>query len=577
MLKLLRIKNLANISSIDLEFGTGFNVLTGQTGIGKSIIVHALELIAGSRVDSNLVKSGQDSAVIQAIFELDESLSIPIMNILSSIGVDYISTDNLIISRELNRENRNICRINGDIIPLRSLKQISELLLDIHGQSDHLSILKTSNQLDLLDTYAGLLHERDNIEKIYLELNECYKDLDNFFYEVDISEESLLELRGQYQEIQNTNLLDNEDSMLIDEQKEIKNLESLKMLSDEGFKIIYGDDEGNNSYLNQISHLAGEINALHLDDSELNELQNRLLYITSELEDLGTSFRRYRDNLQYSDNRLSEIEDRLSLIFKLKRRFGNEISEILYFAQSLKLKLDTIDEKNNFLMEKKDTISNLEKEIMLISLKVSNTRGKVATKLTKALHTELSDLSMKTTRIEVSIDDLTYQINNNIQVCDEKGNTSVVSRTGKDKIEFLMAQGNNPFLTLNSIVSGGEASRVMLGLRIILSDIDKIPLIVFDEIDSGVGGRLGFMLGTKFIKLSKDRQVFCITHLPQVASFADHHIRLKRIDEHDSFEIEAEILNDSSRIEEISSMLGNTGTQSRKSAVEMLELAHKNK
>ena len=577
MLKLLRIKNLANISSIDLEFGTGFNVLTGQTGIGKSIIVHALELIAGSRVDSNLVKSGQDSAVIQAIFELDESLSIPIMNILSSIGVDYISTDNLIISRELNRENRNICRINGDIIPLRSLKQISELLLDIHGQSDHLSILKTSNQLDLLDTYAGLLHERDNIEKIYLELNECYKDLDNFFYEVDISEESLLELRGQYQEIQNTNLLDNEDSMLIDEQKEIKNLESLKMLSDEGFKIIYGDDEGNNSYLNQISHLAGEINALHLDDSELNELQNRLLYITSELEDLGTSFRRYRDNLQYSDNRLSEIEDRLSLIFKLKRRFGNEISEILYFAQSLKLKLDTLDEKNNFLMEKKDTISNLEKEIMLISLKVSNTRGKVATKLTKALHTELSDLSMKTTRIEVSIDDLTYQINNNIQVCDEKGNTSVVSRTGKDKIEFLMAQGNNPFLTLNSIVSGGEASRVMLGLRIILSDIDKIPLIVFDEIDSGVGGRLGFMLGTKFIKLSKDRQVFCITHLPQVASFADHHIRLKRIDEHDSFEIEAEILNDSSRIEEISSMLGNTGTQSRKSAVEMLELAHKNK
>ena len=577
MLKLLRIKNLANISSIDLEFGTGFNVLTGQTGIGKSIIVHALELIAGSRVDSNLVKSGQDSAVIQAIFELDESLLIPIMKILSSIGVNYISTDNLIISRELNRENRNICRINGDIIPLRSLKQISELLLDIHGQSDHLSILKTSNQLDLLDTYAGLLHERDNIEKIYLELNECYKDLDNFFYEVDISEESLLELREQYQEIQNTNLLENEDSMLIDEQKEIKNLESLKMLSDEGFKIIYGDDEGNNSYLNQISQLAGEINALHLDDSELNELQNRLLYITSELEDLGTSFRRYRDNLQYSDNRLSEIEERLSLIFKLKRRFGNEISEILHFAQSLKLKLDMIDEKNNFIIEKKDTISNLEKEIMLISLKISNIRAKVATKLTKALHTELSDLSMKTTRIEVSIDDLTYQINNNIEVSDENGNTTVVSRTGKDKIEFLMAEGNNPFLTLNSIVSGGEASRVMLGLRIILSDIDKIPLIVFDEIDSGVGGRLGFMLGTKFIKLSKDRQVFCITHLPQVASFADHHIRLKRIDDHDSFEIEAEILNDSSRIEEISSMLGNTGTQSRKSAVEMLELAHKNK
>ena len=138
-------------------------------------------------------------------------------------------------------------------------------------------------------------------------------------------------------------------------------------------------------------------------------------------------------------------------------------------------------------------------------------------------------------------------------------------------------EGNNPLLTLNSIVSGGEASRVMLGLRIILSDIDKIPLIVFDEIDSGVGGRLGFMLGTKFIKLSKNRQVFCITHLPQVASFADHHIRLKRIDDYDSFEIEAEILDDSSRIEEISSMLGNTGTQSRKSAVEMLELAHKNK
>ena len=577
MLKLLRIKNLANISSIDLEFGIGFNVLTGQTGIGKSVIVHALELIAGSRVDSNLVKSGQDSAVIQAIFELDESLSITIINILSSIGVDYISTDNLIISRELNRDDRNICRINGDIIPLRSLKQISEVLLDIHGQSDHLSILKTSNQLDLLDEYAGLVKERNGIEKIYLDLNQCYKDLEDFFNEVDISEESLLELREQYNEIVNSCLLDNEDSILMDEQKEIKNLESLKILSDEGYKIIYGDDTGNNSYLNQITNLSSEINALHLEDSDLNDLQNRLLYITSELEDLGMAFRRYRDNLQYSDNRLSEIEDRLSLIFKLKRRFGNEISEILQFAESLKLKLNMIEEKNNFITSKKDAILNLEKEILIMASTISNRRINAAKELSKALHSELSDLSMKTTNIKISIDDLPYQINNNIEVDDENHDRSVISRTGKDKVEFLMSEGNNPFLSLNNIVSGGEASRVMLGLRIILSEIDKIPLIVFDEIDSGVGGRLGFILGTKFIKLSKNRQVFCITHLPQVASFADHHIRLNRIDDQESFDIQAEVLNDSSKVEEISSMLGSTGTQGRKSAIEMLELAQKNK
>ena len=577
MLKLLRIKNLANISSIDLEFGIGFNVLTGQTGIGKSVIVHALELIAGSRVDSNLVKSGQDSAVIQAIFDLDESLSITVMNILSSIGVDYISTDNLIISRELNRDNRNICRINGDIIPLRSLKQISEVLLDIHGQSDHLSILKTSNQLDLLDEYAGLTKERNVIEQIFLDLNQCYEDLENFFTAVDISEESLLELREQYNEIESSSLLENEDSMLIDEQKEIKNLESLKILSDKGYKIIYGDDTGNNSYLNQITNLAGEINALHLDDSDLNDLQSRLLYITSELEDLGTSFRRYRDNLQYSENRLSEIEDRLSLIFKLKRRFGNEISEILQYAESLKSKLNLIEEKNNFITVKKDVITNLEKEILLTSVKISNARLNAAKELSKALHDELSDLSMKTTNISISIDDLTHQINNSIEVDDVNGNKYVISRTGKDKVEFLMAEGNNPFLSLNNIVSGGEASRVMLGLRIILSEIDKIPLIVFDEIDSGVGGRLGFILGTKFIKLSKNRQVFCITHLPQVASFADHHIRLNRIDDQDSFDIQTEVLNDSSRVDEISSMLGNTGIQGRKSAIEMLELARKNK
>ena len=184
---------------------------------------------------------------------------------------------------------------------------------------------------------------------------------------------------------------------------------------------------------------------------------------------------------------------------------------------------------------------------------------------------------MKTTNIKISIDDLPYQINNNIEVDDENHDRSVISRTGKDKVEFLMSEGNNPFLSLNNIVSGGEASRVMLGLRIILSEIDKIPLIVFDEIDSGVGGRLGFILGSKFIKLSKNRQVFCITHLPQVASFADHHIRLNRIDDQESFDIQAEVLNDSSKVEEISSMLGSTGTQGRKSAIEMLELAQKNK
>ena len=450
-------------------------------------------------------------------------------------------------------------------------------MLDIHGQSDHLSILKTSNQLDLLDEYAGLVTERNGIEKIYLDLNQCYKDLEDFFNEVDISEESLLELREQYNEIVNSCLLDNEDSILMDEQKEIKNLESLKILSDEGYKIIYGDDTGNNSYLNQITNLSSEINALHLDDSDLNDLQNRLLYITSELEDLGMAFRRYRDNLQYSDNRLSEIEDRLSLIFKLKRRFGNEISEIIQFAESLKSKLNMIEEKNNFITSKKDAILNLEKEILIMASTISNRRINAAKELSKALHSELSDLSMKTTNIKISIDDLPYQINNNIEVDNENHDRSVISRTGKDKVEFLMSEGNNPFLSLNNIVSGGEASRVMLGLRIILSEIDKIPLIVFDEIDSGVGGRLGFILGTKFIKLSKNRQVFCITHLPQVASFADHHIRLNRIDDQESFDIQAEVLNDSSKVEEISSMLGSTGTQGRKSAIEMLELAQKNK
>ena len=573
MLRLLRIKNLANISSIDLEFEYGFNVLTGQTGIGKSVIVHALELIAGSRVDSNLVKSGQASANIQAVFELDESLTFTVNNILSTLGVDFTSGDNLVISRELNRENRNICRVNGDIIPLRSLKQLSEILLDIHGQSDHLSILKTSNQLDLLDKYAGLSEERFILEKLYIEMNECIEELGNFYNEIDISEEALDLLRVQYNEIENANLLDNEDSILIEEQKEIRNLESLKLLSDEGYKIIYGDEFETTSYLTKITNLAREINALNLQSPQLSDIQNRLLYIISELEDLGASFRKYRDDLQYSESRLSEIEERLSLIFKLKRRFGNGIAEILKFADSLKFKLNLFDEKNNFITDKQNIIADLQKQIERISDKISKSRTKAAVKLATDLHTELTDLSMESTSVQVLITELPYQVNNNIQILNKSNKNLVISRTGKDKVEFLMSDHGNPLLPLNNIVSGGEASRLMLGLRIILSEIDNIPLIVFDEIDSGVGGRLGVMLGIKFIKLSQMRQVFCITHLPQVASFADHHIKLLKVDYKDGFEIDSQILNESGKIAEISDMLGDTGDQGEKTAIEMLELA----
>ena len=573
MLRLLRIKNLANISSIDLEFEYGFNVLTGQTGIGKSVIVHALELIAGSRVDSNLVKSGQDSANIQAVFELDESLTFTVNNMLSTLGVDFTPGDNLVISRELNRENRNICRVNGDIIPLRSLKQLSEILLDIHGQSDHLSILKISNQLDLLDKYAGLSEERSTLEKLYIEMNDFIKELENFYNEVDISEEVLDLLRAQYSEIENANLLDNEDSILIEEQKEIKNLESLKLLSDEGYKIIYGDELETTSYLTKITNLAREINVLNLQSPQLSDLQNRLLYIINELEDLGGSFRKYRDDLQYSESRLSEIEDRLSLIFKLKRRFGNGITEILKFADSLKFKLNLLDEKNNFITDKQNTIADLQKQIEQISDKISKSRTKAAVKLVEDLHIELTDLSMESTSVQVLITELPYQINNNIQILNKSNNTLVISRTGIDKVEFLMSDHGNPLLPLNNIVSGGEASRLMLGLRIILSEIDNIPLIVFDEIDSGVGGRLGIMLGMKFIKLSQMRQVFCITHLPQVASFADHHIKLIKVDYNDGFEIDSQILNESGKIAEIADMLGDTGDQGVKTAIEMLELA----
>jgi DNA repair protein RecN (Recombination protein N) len=573
MLRLLRIKNLANISSIDLEFEYGFNVLTGQTGIGKSVIVHALELIAGSRVDSNLVKSGQDSANIQAVFELDEPLTFTVNNMLSTLGVDFTPGDNLVISRELNRENRNICRVNGDIIPLRSLKQLSEILLDIHGQSDHLSILKISNQIDLLDKYAGLSEERSALEKLYIEMNECIKEIENFYNEVDISEEGLDLLRFQYNEIENANLLDNEDSILIEEQKEIQNLESLKLLSNEGYKIIYGDDLETTSYLTKITNLAREINALNLQSPQLSDLQNRLLYIISELEDLGVSFRKYRDDLQYSESRLSEIEERLSLIFKLKRRFGNGIAEILKFADSLKFKLNLLDEKNNFITDKQNIIADLQKQIERISDKISKSRTKAAIKLAADLHTELTDLSMESTSVQVLITELPYQINNNIQILNKFNKNLVISRTGKDKVEFLMSDRGNPLLPLNNIVSGGEASRLMLGLRIILSEIDNIPLIVFDEIDSGVGGRLGVMLGIKFIKLSQMRQVFCITHLPQVASFADHHIKLLKVDYKDGFEIDSQILNESGKIAEISDMLGDTGDQGEKTAIEMLELA----
>lgn len=549
MLTELSIRNLAVIEHVHIRFKAGFHVLTGETGAGKSIIIDALTLIVGGRGSSELVRYGADKAEIEAMFELPPTH--PVWHTLTELGISADASEHLVIRREITASGKSSSRINGQLVNLTMLRQTGEWLVNIHGQHEHQSLLNVDEHIDSLDLFGD--SEVAAAKKSYQASYDQYMKLQKELRELQETSKQALQMldlyRFQIDEISAAKLKVGEDETLIEEKRKLANAEKLFQSSSEAYDFLYATNRGLDAAGKAVSRLQ---DIVQLDPTKLSPLLEQAQSAYYQMEDAAYQLRDYRDGIEFNPSRLDFIEQRLDMITSLRRKYGENIKEILVYLDKIKNEVDTIENKDEHIRKLEDKLATEEKQLGVAALDLSNLRKGIAEQLANQIEHELRDLQMERTQFRVQVE----------QILDERGilvggNKVRYSRQGIDQIEFLMAPNpGEPLRGLSKIASGGELSRIMLAMKTIFARIDQIPVLVFDEVDTGVSGRAAQAIAEKMSVLSTNCQVFSITHLPQVASFADVHFYIrKEVDQERTF-TRVQDMPDSGRIEELARMLG---------------------
>lgn len=566
MLTELRVENFAIIDQLELQFSNGLISFTGETGAGKSILMVALDILLGSRGDTTHIRSGDDRASVEAVFRIDPVVSEPIQSLLSQ--EELLDDPNfLTLSRELRRNGRNVARVNGHSVNVGILRELGEYLVDIHGQSEHLSLLRVREHLGLLDRYADIEDTLSVYQLTYSRLKGIQRDLNNLRQSERESARRADLLRYQIDEISSANLEIGEDEQLKNERNRLANAETLTSLCQDALLLL---DEGIPNQPTAIDLVGQAVESIEklvrLDPSQLS-LNRQVTDIFDGVSELSRSLRSLLESIEYDPQRLEQVEERVNLINTLKRKYGDTIEEILDFSQSANRELETITLANERIAE----LETLEKDL-LIQLgeqgqELSTKRHHAADRLVKALESELNDLRMSQARFRVDF----RQQRDSEGVPLNDGKRVAFNKTGLDQVEFLIE--TNPgegFKPLVKIASGGETSRLMLALKNVLARADKVPTLVFDEIDQGIGGRVGTVVGHKLRMLTNRHQVLCITHLPQLAAFAQQHFRVHKEIQNRRTITKVELIEGEARLEELASMMGEISVGTLRSAQEIL-------
>lgn len=543
---------MALIKELNIEFEERLNVLTGETGAGKSIVIEAIDLILGGSAASDLIRDGEGSLIVEGLFLLTPQEKELINNLNSDIEI-VDEEGVLLIRREVNKKGRNKCWINQRLINLSTLQEIGKFLVDLHGQHNHQSLLDPSKHIDLMDNLGGdkIIKYRKELFDNYRKWREKNKKL---FKLIDDKEENLKRvdfLKFQLEEIDKTSLVKGEDKVLEEEEMVLKNAEKIIETMEKANFILYegGLEQASvRDSLNEVSADLGEIASL---DRRIEKIRENLKEVGYQFEDIVNEIVRYKDEIDLDSQKLKEVEGRLNLINSLKSKYGSTIEEILEYRQKIYQELEAIDCNEDKLEKLKEEINSLEDRISTISRNLSINRVKIAGDLQKMVVRELEDLNMKRCQFEVSIN--SYQDNNGIEI---DGKKYKIGPKGIDDIEFMISPNVGERLRpLARIVSGGEISRIMLALKSILSEVDQVPTLIFDEIDNGVGARLGEVIAQKLKVLSKKRQVICVTHLPQIACRAGRHFYIEKYILNNQTGIRLKEMEGKERVKEIARML----------------------
>lgn len=591
MLTEMTIRDLAIIDQLTLRLHPGFNVLTGETGAGKSIIVDAVDLLLGSRGDSTVVRTGAKRAIVEGVFRLNESDQTRLNPVLEQNRLEGDAPDVLLLGREVRASGRSVGRVNGRAVTLSLLREISDGLLDIHGQSEHLSLLKTRTHLDLLDRSAELWALRSQVSEKVEELRRVRSKLDALLRDERALARRVDLLRFQVEEIGNSNLRAGEEEELVQERNRLANAEQLTALVSEAHGALREvENEGQGiTALNLIDQALRALTGLTRIDASLESQRESLESISYQLDDVAANLRDYQETIEsnWNPRRLAQVEDRLDLIHRLKRKYGDSIEAVLAFAEQAAAELETITHSEEHVEELHTQENALLQEIGVVAIDLSNRRRDAAEHLSTAVEAELADLKMEGARF--SVDFQWKQADDGIPIPNSQspipGSRLSFDATGIDRVEFLVSPnpGEEP-KPMVKIASGGETSRLMLALKTVLSRADETPTLVFDEIDQGIGGRVGTTIGKKLWGLTMAdgeairHQVMCVTHLPQLAGHSDRHFKVeKRVVPSTDSGANAQrtvttvrVLEGDERIEELAQMLGVVSESTQQSAREIL-------
>ncbi len=575
MLLELTIHDFAIIEKVQLRFESGFNVMTGETGAGKSIIIDAVSLLLGGRAQSEFVRQGTDRARVEGLFALADGHFAQIQPLLEENGLwdeEEPGDGTLILSREINATGRNLCRINGRAVPLAVLKSIAAPLIDIHGQSEHLSLMNPRKHVDLLDRFAGTLALRgrfaeqvSRLRRVREQMNRLTGSQRDLTYRQD---------RLQYivDEISAADLAPDEEETLNRDRRLLSNSEKLSQLADEAYVLLSeGLSDEAPSALAQVAQVVRAIAGLAKLDEAMGETQVVAEEAYSLLDDLARTLSRYREMVEYDPNRLEEIERRLTLIFNLKRKYGETIPEILAELERAQQELDEIAGAEERLAQLAEEEERLLVQIGRLGSELSAKRREAGERMARVVESELGDLRMERAHFDVQI---AWEVEEGgAPVPDAFGNDADArysfDNTGLDRVEFLLAANPGEGLKpLARVASGGEASRIMLAIKTALGMADDTPTLIFDEIDTGVGGRVGNVVGSKLHGLATNRQVLCITHLPQIAAFGDQHFHIRKDVTGNRTTTRVTVMDEPSRVAELAQMIG--GGDAAQTAAEAL-------
>lgn len=569
MLTELHIQNFAIIDKLDLRFGPGLIILTGETGAGKSIILDAVVMLIGGKADTTFVRTDSDAAFVEGVFYLKGPEREAVHAVLQREEL-MDDPDYVVLMREVRKEGRSVARINGRTVSVSLLKELGAILIDIHGQAEHLSLLDPRSHLGLLDRYAEVAQPLSDYRQTYHALLNLRRELNDLRKAQADAERRVEMLTYQAEEIEDARLKPGEDEELRKERDKLANAESLAQNAQEAIAVLEEGSPDTPAATDLVGQAAQALAALAKLDPAQNELASQADLLLDTISDVIHNLRDYLEEIEFNPKRLDEVEERLDLIHSLTRKYGGSIPAVIAYGAESRKQLETItgaaERINELELQEAKFLDKLAKQGNLLTDK----RKSAAVTMGRGIETELNDLRMSAAKFDVD-----FQTKNDPNGAPIHNGTRVsFDQNGFDKVEFLIAPNPGEGLKpLVKIASGGETSRLMLGLKNVLAGADEIPSLIFDEIDQGIGGRVGMTVGQKLWNLSRTHQVFCVTHLPQLAAFGDEHYQVQKLIQGNRTLTQVERLDGEPRLLELSQMLGEVGEGTLRSAHELLQVA----